>query len=124
MNVVCVPLAVTWPTSTPVGEFALSHHLPHEHDRCVVIGRRHVCRRCLVLYPVAFAVMFLTLGSIGWPERLDPVLLLLLPVPVAMEYIAEQLGAVRYHARRQVLLTMIAAPALGTHERKLTGKVV
>lgn len=67
-----------------------------------------------MLYPVAFAVMFLTLGSIGWPERLDPVLLLLLPVPVAMEYIAEQLGAVRYHARRQVLLTMIAAPALGT----------
>ena len=92
----------------------MSHHLPHEHDRCVVIGRRHVCRRCLVLYPVAFAVMFLTLGSFGWPERLDPVLLLLLPVPVAMEYIAEQLGAVRYHARRQVLLTMIAAPALGT----------
>ena len=97
-----------------LGEIALSHHLPHEHDRCVVIGRHRVCRRCIVLYPIAFAVMFLALGSVGWPQRLDPLLLLILPVPVAMEYIAEQLGAVRYDARRQLLLTMVAAPALGT----------
>ena len=97
-----------------LGNIALSHHLPHEHDRCVVIGTRHVCRRCLILYPVAFTVMFLALGSIGWPESLDPVLLLMLPAPVAIEYIAEQLGGLRYDARRQVLLTMVAAPALGT----------
>ena len=97
-----------------VGAVALSHHLPHEHDRCVVIGTRHVCRRCLILYPVAFTVMFLALGSIGWPESLDPVLLLMLPAPVAIEYVAEQLGGLRYDTRRQVLLTMVAAPALGT----------
>lgn len=97
-----------------LGEIALSHHLAHDHDRCVVIGRRHVCRRCLILYPVAFAVMFLTLGSVGWPASLDPVLLLILPIPVAVEYIAEQLGTVRYDAHRQVLLTVVAAPALGT----------
>lgn len=92
----------------------MSHHLPHERDRCVVVGRRHVCRRCLVLYPIALAVMFLALGSVGWPESLDPVLFLILPVPVAIEFIAEQLGGLRYDARRQVLLTMAAAPALGT----------
>ncbi len=79
-----------------------------------MIGTRHVCRRCLVLYPIAFAVMFLTLGSSGWPKGLDPVLLLILPVPVAIEYIAEQLGGLRYDARRQMLFTMVAAPALGT----------
>ena len=97
-----------------LGEIALSHHLPHEHDRCVVIGNHRVCRRCVVLYPIAFAVMFLPLGSVGWPESFDPILLLILPVPVAIEYIAEQLGGLRYNARRQVLLTMVAAPALGT----------
>lgn len=58
--------------------------------------------------------MFLALGSFGWPKGLDPVLLLILPAPVAIEYIAEQVGGLRYVARRQVLLTMIAAPALGT----------
>lgn len=93
---------------------ALSHHLAHEHDRCVMIGRRYVCRRCLVLYPLAFAVMFLALGSIGWPESFDRFLFLVLPAPVAVEYIAEQLGFLRYQARRQQVLTVIAAPALGT----------
>jgi hypothetical protein len=58
--------------------------------------------------------MFLTLGSFGWPQALDPVLLLALPAPVAIEYIAEQLGALTYSAGRQQLLTAIAAPALGT----------
>ncbi len=67
-----------------------------------------------MLYPVAFAVMFLALGSISWPNNLDPVLLLILPVPVVIEYIAEQLRGVLYDARRQVLLTLLAAPALGT----------
>lgn len=58
--------------------------------------------------------MFLTLGSIGWSSTLDPILLLALPAPVAIEYIAEQLGALAYSARRQQLVTAIAAPALGT----------
>lgn len=97
-----------------LGEIALSHHLPHEHDRCVVIAGRHVCRRCLVLYPLAFAVMFLALGGTTWPERLDPALLLGLPIPVTVEFVGEKLGLLRYSARRQVLFTAIAAPALGT----------
>lgn len=99
---------------TRLGEVALSHHLPHEHDRCVTLGGRLVCRRCLVLYPVAFAVMFLALGGVMWPERLDPILLLGLPIPVTLEYIAEQLGFTRYNAKRQIAVTLLAAPALGT----------
>ena len=96
-----------------MGDIALSHHLAHEHDRCVVIANRHVCRRCLVLYPVAFVVMFLALGGITWSEQLDPLLLLGLPLPVTMEFIGEKLGLLRYSARRQITLTAIAAPALG-----------
>jgi hypothetical protein len=97
-----------------LGAMALSHHLPHEHDRCVLIGRRHVCRRCLVLYPIAFAVMFLTLAGFGWSRSLDPVLFLALPLLVAAEFVAEKLGWAHYVSRRQIAFTAIAAPALGT----------
>jgi hypothetical protein len=97
-----------------LGAVALSHHLPHEHDRCVVIGRRHVCRRCLVLYPIAFAVMFVTLAGYGWSRSLDPVLFMVLPFAVAVEFVAEKLGLAQYVARRQIALTALAAPALGT----------
>lgn len=79
-----------------------------------MVGARPVCRRCLVLYPIAFAVMFLTLAGVGWSESLDPVLFLLLPFAVAAEFVAEKLGFIRYGARRQVVCTAIAAPALGT----------
>ncbi len=97
-----------------LASIALSHHLPHEHDRCVVIGSRHVCRRCLVLHPMAFAVMFLTLAGFGWSRSIDPMLFLVLPFPVAAEFIAEKLGFAIHAARRQVVFTAIAAPALGT----------
>ena len=97
-----------------LGEIALSHHLPNEHERCVVISGRHVCRRCLVLYPLAFFVLFLALGGITWPERLDPLLLVGLPIPVTLEFIGEKLQLLRYRPARQIALTIIAAPALGT----------
>jgi hypothetical protein len=93
---------------------ALTHHLPHEHDRCVRVGSKLVCRRCFVLYPVAFAFMFAALAGAGWSASLDPLLLLVLPAPVAIEYVAEQVGGLSYNARRQQLLTLLAAPALGT----------
>ena len=48
-----------------------------------------------------------------WPDRWDATLLYLLPLPVTIEFIVERLGGIRYHAGRQVLLTLIAAPALG-----------
>ena len=50
----------------------LAHHWPDEYDRCVVLGGRHVCRRCLVLYPLALAVAIASLaGMPPWPEALD-----------------------------------------------------
>lgn len=90
----------------------LSHHFPEHYDRCVVVGTRHVCRRCLALYPLAFAVMAASLLG-PWPERLDPWLLVLLPLPSVVEFALEHLGVVRYRPLRQVVLTVPLAVALG-----------
>ena len=34
----------------------LSHHYPEQYDRCVLVGRKHICRRCMALYPLSFLV--------------------------------------------------------------------
>jgi hypothetical protein len=91
----------------------LSHHPPSQYDRCLRIGRHHVCRRCAVLYPLAFAVAIASLVGAHWPEAWDRVLLYLLPLPVTLEFIVERVGGVRYHAGRQIALTLLAAPAFG-----------
>lgn len=91
----------------------ISHHYPDDYDRCAVVGRTHVCRRCLVLYPVAFAVMVLTLAGARWPSRLDAVLLVVLPLPSVAEFVLEHLGAIRYQSTRQAALTVPLAVALG-----------
>ena len=90
-----------------------SHHWPEQHDRCAVVGGRLVCRRCLVLYPVAFAVVILATLGVAWPENFDSAALLLLPIPVVADFIAEQVGVIRYSARRQVVTTALGAIALG-----------
>ena len=91
----------------------LAHHYPEDYDRCVVLGRAHVCRRCLVLYPVAFVVMGLALAGVRWPTGLDGWLLVLLPAPAVAEFVLEHLGVAGYHPRRQTLLTIPMAVALG-----------
>ena len=94
-------------------ELVLAHHPPEAYERCVVIDGRHVCRRCSVLYPIAFTVLGLSLAGLHWSAALDRLLLLSLPLPVVLEFVLEQLGVIRYSARRQVALTAIAALALG-----------
>ena len=91
----------------------LSHHWPDEYDRCVDVGGRLVCRRCLVLYPTSLvaAVVFAHVAS--WPERLDPWFLWLLPLPSVLEFVAEQLRFVRHSPRRLLLLTIPLAVACG-----------
>jgi hypothetical protein len=91
----------------------LSHHRPDEYDRCFRIGGRHVCRRCAVLYPIAFAVAIASLAGVHWPAAWDKSLLFFLPLPVTLEFVIERFGGLRYHAGRQMLLTLVAAPALG-----------
>ena len=91
----------------------LSHHPPSQYDRCIRIGRHHVCRRCVVLYPVAFAVAIASLLGAHWPEGWDRTLLYLLPLPVTLEFVIERFGGIRYRPGRQVALTLLAAPAFG-----------
>lgn len=91
----------------------LSHHWPDEYDRCVRVGHRHVCRRCLWFWPACLTTMLLALGGLRWPTALDPWLVALLPVPVVVEWWGEHLGLIRYSAARQVPLTLLAAPAVG-----------
>ena len=50
----------------------LSHHPPGQYDRCIRIGRHHVCRRCAVLYPLATFIYncFFRLGFLDSREGL------------------------------------------------------
>lgn len=91
-----------------------AHHWPDEYDRCVVIAGRHVCRRCLTLYPAAIVVAVLSLaGVVLWPRELDLWLIWGLCLPATADFVLEQLGVIRYSARRQVVTTALLAPALG-----------
>jgi len=91
----------------------LSHHPPSQYDRCIRVGRFHVCRRCAVLYPLAFAVAIASAFGAHWPEAWDRTLLYLLPLPMTLEFVVERFGGIRYNAARQLMLTAVAAPALG-----------
>ncbi len=91
----------------------LTHHHPAHHDRCLVVAGRRVCRRCLVLYPIAFCVMAASLAGVHWPGSWDGLLMLVLPAPAIAEFVAEHTGRLSHRPRRQVALTLVAAPALG-----------
>ncbi|GJM39329.1 MAG: hypothetical protein DHS20C19_26960 [Acidimicrobiales bacterium] len=91
-----------------------AHHHADQYDRCVVIGGKHWCRRCLTLYPVTamFAALSLA-GIVLWPDSLDLWFIWLPCIPATLDFVLEQLGVIRYSARRQFLTTLLVAPALG-----------
>jgi hypothetical protein len=98
---------------THVSPLWYSHHHVEQYDRCVQIGKRHVCRRCTVLYPL---VLLSTAALMALGVSIVPILVLgmwILPLPMTLDWIGEYLGQVRYSPSRQVLLTALAAPALG-----------
>jgi hypothetical protein len=92
----------------------LSHHFPEDYDRCVRIGRSHVCRRCLALYPLTFLVM---VGAIATGRDLTgstvTVVMVLTPLPAVAEFVLEHLGVLSYRPRRQIALTLLLAVGLG-----------
>lgn len=100
-------------TGERVSPLWLSHHDPSDYDRCVLVGRTRVCRRCLVLYPLAFVVLALARAGIRWPESLDAVLLILLPLPAVAEFLAEHLTGFGYRPGLQMAATVPLAAALG-----------
>jgi hypothetical protein len=91
----------------------LSHHWPSRYDRCAVIGGRHICRRCAVLYPVAILVALAAGAGLTWPSSWDVWLLWLLPVPGVVEFVLDTLGAIRYSPVRQVIVSALLAVAYG-----------
>jgi hypothetical protein len=103
------PAAYRPPRITPMW---LAHHYPEDYDRCVVIGRSHVCRRCLALYPLALVVMGLCL-AIQPGRTVELGALALLSLPAVVELVLEQLGVLRYSPRRQVAVTLSLAVGLG-----------
>ncbi len=112
-----VPLSEEPPAAdTPLW---LSHHHPEAYERCAVVAGRHVCRRCLVLYPLALvAGVAISLGS-WWDHALDPWVLWLFPLPGVIEFVLDNLGRISYSARRQVLLSAAGALAAGVGLRAL-----
>jgi len=91
----------------------LSHHFPEDYDRCAVVAGFHVCRRCLVLYPVAIVTgVAISLGS-WWPDGINPWVLWLLPLPGVIEFVLDNLGVIDYDPKRQVRLTAAGAVAAG-----------
>lgn len=99
--------------SPPDSPVWLAHHLPDHYDRCVTVAGRHVCRRCIVLWPVTFAAMTLSIAVGLWPEGLDGLLLFVLPLPAVVDFVAEQRRWADYDPRRQVAVTVPLAIALG-----------
>ena len=90
----------------------ISHHWPEHYDRCVPLGRLHVCRRCLVLYPVTLVMMiFLLVADVGLRSPWI-VAMWVLPIPMVLEWVAEHGGRARYSPLRQAVLAAVAAPAL------------
>ncbi len=103
------------PADRRVTPMWLAHHWPEDYDRCVRIGRSHVCRRCLVLYPLAL-VTALAVGALG-PSVVSPWLtaaaLVVLPVPAVADFVAEHRGWVQPSAPRLVAVTVPLALGLG-----------
>jgi hypothetical protein len=91
----------------------LSHHPPEELDRCVVVGGRHVCRRCVLLWPLTFVALAVALAGVRWPRSADDMLLVVLPLPAVFEFVLEHAGRVPYRPGVQALVTVPLAAALG-----------
>lgn len=92
----------------------LSHHHETELDRCVVVRGMFLCRRCLILYPLAYATAAVAVwGPLDAAASWVPLAMMVLPVPTVFEWCREHVGNLAYSARRQVLLTVPAGVALG-----------
>jgi hypothetical protein len=97
----------------PPSSIWLSHHWSDDEGRCAHIGGRLVCRRCLVLYPVALVAAVAAAAGLRWPASLDVVLLWLLPLPAVLDFVADNLAVVRHSPRRQVVVTALLGVSLG-----------
>ena len=94
-------------------KLALAHHWPSEFDRCVVIRNYHVCRRCLVLWPLTFVVYLLAALLIPADAVIWWLVGILLVVPGVVDFGLELLGKTATSPRRLVALTVPLGVGLG-----------
>jgi hypothetical protein len=91
----------------------LSHHWPGQYDRCAVVGGMHICRRCLVLYPLALVTgIAVSIGN-WWPHEIDPWVMWLFPLPGVIEFVLDNLALIPYRPVRQMVLSAGGAIAAG-----------
>lgn len=91
-----------------------AHHWPHRYERCTTIGRRHVCRRCLWFYSIAFVTLFASwAGMSPWPIAWDTKLVWLLSIPATVDFVGGEIGRWSYNATRQIVVTSILGLAVG-----------
>ena len=93
-------------TDSPLRPVWLSHHDEREADRCVLIGRTHVCRRCLAM-TVGFVPAVVLLVS-PWRDDLqagDLGLVLALTIAAGLEFAQVARGQMAYSARRVLALS-------------------
>ena len=89
----------------------LSHHLPIEADRCIVVRNFAFCRRCTSIYPsAALAVSLTLLGAI----HLSVLVSALLMGPMILEWVGEYGFDTRHRPRRLVLFSVTAGFGWGT----------
>ena len=91
----------------------LSHHWPSEYDRCAVVAGRHVCRRCLVLYPLALVAGIAVANGGWWHHSLDAWVLWIGPFAGTVEFVLDNLRLISYSPVRQMVLSSGGAVAAG-----------
>ena len=91
----------------------MSHHWPDQYDRCVLVGHRHVCRRCIVMYPIAFVVAGLSVAGWALPSPWSQLALLLLPLPALVEFVGEHRRAWTYAPTRHTVFSALQGLGMG-----------
>ncbi len=91
--------------TTPLEPVWLSHHYACDADRCVRVGRLHVCRRCLAMFAGFIpAVIFFALVDFE-PEVGDITLVTFMLAVAAYDFVEVVRGRMRYSPKR-VLVVM------------------
>ena len=86
--------------------FLLSHHSHEDADRCVRVGKVHLCRRCTALWPLCFLVLVYLIAE-RKPLASGEHIAAWLVIPVA-EFIAVHLGWSAYKAWRVWICSVLA----------------
>jgi hypothetical protein len=87
----------------------LSHHHPAQHDRCLRVGRWHICRRCLLLWPLSYLLLALQVSLRAPATHPGDLLIPVLLLPPVLEFLLVQRGLIPYSAARTWFLAPLLA---------------